>query len=122
MSEQLSEYMADQATLLVRESFTGVRAEWWWERRIGGGIEVCQELDPNQAGYEISSEMGVTHEKAVESVLSELGIDDPEPVTLTFEVPGDVTAEEASRMLSERSETSEGLAAPLYERVRRVLR
>jgi len=25
----------------VRENFTGVRAEWWWERRMGGGIEVC---------------------------------------------------------------------------------
>jgi hypothetical protein len=48
VAEKLNELLADKATLLVRENFTGVRAEWWWERRMGGGIEVCQELDPRR--------------------------------------------------------------------------
>lgn len=121
MSEQLNEYLADKATLLVRESFTGVQAEWWWERRIGGGIEICQELDPSQTARELSDERGVPQERAVETLLLELGIDELEPVILTFEVPGDVTADEASHLLSQRSATPEGLAAPLYKRVRATL-
>ena len=124
MSEQISQYLADQATMLVRESFTGVRAEWWWERRIGGGIEVCQELDPERAGRNLSRELDVSRERATEAVLSELGVDEaeePETVVLTFEIPGDATADEASNLLSERSATPEGLAAPLYERVRNSL-
>lgn len=121
MSEQLNQYLADQATLLVKESFTGVRADWWWERRMGGGIEVCQELDPARAGRELSRQTGASEERARQAVLSELGVDDSEPVVLTFEIPGDATADEASRLLSERSATPEGLAAPLYERVRAAL-
>jgi hypothetical protein len=46
MSEHLRELLADSATALVQENFTGVSAPWWWERRLGGGIEVCQEFDP----------------------------------------------------------------------------
>jgi hypothetical protein len=46
MPEHLNQLLADTATALVQENFTGVRAPWWWERRMGGGIEVCQELDP----------------------------------------------------------------------------
>lgn len=124
MSEQINEYLADQATLLVRESFTGVRAEWWWERRISGGIEICQELDSTRAGRELSQETGISQQRATQAVLAELGLDEagePETVVLTFEVPGEATAEEASRLLSERSAAPEGLAAPLYERVRAAL-
>lgn len=121
MSDQISQYLADQATLLVRESFTGVRAEWWWERRIGGGIEVCQELDPDRAGRELSRELGISQEKATGAVLSELGLEEPETVVLTFEIPGDVSADEASSRLSERSATPEGIAAPIYDRVRAAL-
>lgn len=120
-SEQISQYLADQATLLVRESFTGVRAEWWWERRIGGGIEVCQELDPDRAGRDLSRELGVSQERATEAVLSELGMNEPETVVLTFEIPGDASADEASSLLSERSATPEGIAAPIYERARKAL-
>jgi hypothetical protein len=121
MSEQLNQYLADQATLLVKESFTGVRTDWWWERRMGGGIEVCQELDPERASRELSRETGFPEEWAKQAVLSELGVEDSEPVVLTFELPGDATADEAARLLSERSATPEGLAAPLYERVRATL-
>lgn len=122
MSQHLNEYLADQATLLVRESFTGVRAEWWWERRMGGGIEVCQELDPERAGRELARETGATPKHATYAVLAELGIEEPETVVLTFEVPGDVTADEASRLLSQRSATPEGLASGLYDRARARLR
>jgi len=121
MPERLNEYLADQATLLVRNSFTGVRAEWWWERRIEGGIEVCQELDPARAARDLSKELGVPREEALRAVLSEAGLDETETVVLTFEVPGGATADEASRQLSERSATPEGLAAPLYDRVRAAL-
>lgn len=121
MSAQLNEYLADQATLLVRESFTDVRAEWWWERRLGGGIEICQELDPERVSRDLSRETGVSRERASQAVLSELGVEEPEPVVLTFEIPGDATADEAARLLAGRSSTPEGLAAPLYERVRAAL-
>jgi hypothetical protein len=40
-----------------------------------------------------------------------------EPVVLTFEISGDATAEEAAKMLAERSSEPEGLAAGLYRRV-----
>ncbi len=121
MSQHLNEYLADQAKLLVSQSFTGVHAEWWWEGRLGGGIELCQELDPERAPRELPHETGASREKARQAVLAELGTDDAEPVTLTFEIPGDVTADEASRMLSERSARSEGLASGLYGRVRETL-
>lgn len=124
MSGKLNEYLADQATMLVRESFTDVRAEWWWERRIGGGVEICQELDPVRAGRELSRETGVSRERATKAVLSELGLDEeaePETVVLTFEVPGESTAEEVSSLLSERSAAPEGLAAPIYARARAAL-
>ncbi|MBA3793321.1 MAG: hypothetical protein H0X19_04195, partial [Rubrobacter sp.] len=58
MAEHLNELLADKATLLVTENFTGVGAEWWWERRMGGGIEVCQELDPQAMGREVSEKTG----------------------------------------------------------------
>jgi hypothetical protein len=124
MSGQLNEYLADQATMLVRESFTDVRAEWWWERRIGGGVEICQELDPVRAGRELSQETGVSRERATKAVMSELGLDEearPETVVLTFEVSGESTAEEVSGLLSERSATPEGIAAPIYARARAAL-
>ena len=58
MPEYLKGLLADSATALVNESFTGVSAPWWWERRLGGGIEVCQEFDPEVASREISAKTG----------------------------------------------------------------
>ena len=83
MAEKLNELLADKATLLVRENFAGVRAEWWWERRMADG----------------------------------LGLEDDEPVVLTFEISGEVTVAEAARMLQERSQHPEGLAAAIYAEV-----
>ncbi len=117
MAEHLNELLADKATLLVTENFTGVGAEWWWERRMGGGIEVCQELDPRAMGREVSEKTGRDTSEVRRIVEQNLGLEDDEPVVLTFEIAGDVTVAEAARMLQERSSEPEGLAAALYAEV-----
>jgi hypothetical protein len=114
MPEYLNQLLADAATALVRESFTGVGAEWWWERRLGGGIVVCQELNPAEMVREVSSRTGRETEEVRSVVEEELGLEEGEPVVLTFEIPGDTTTPQVSKMLVERSATPEGLAANLY--------
>ena len=117
MAEKLNELLADKATLLVRENFTGVRAEWWWERRMGGGIEVCQELDPQRMAGELSEGTGRETSEVRRAIAGGLGLEDDEPVVLTFEISGEVTVAEAARMLQERSQHPEGLAAAIYAEV-----
>lgn len=117
MAEKLNELLADKATLLVRENFTGVRAEWWWERRMGGGIEVCQELDPQRMARDLSEETGREAPSVRRAIGEGLGLEDDEPVVLTFEISGEVTVAEAARMLRERSSRPEGLAAAIYAEV-----
>jgi hypothetical protein len=122
VSEQLNQFLAEKAGALVRENFTGVHAEWWWERRMGGGIEVCQELDPNAMSREVSERTGKDAEQIRRIIEEELGLEDMEPVVLTFEISGEATAEEAAKILAERSSEPEGLAAGLYRRVEEVVR
>ncbi len=122
MPEYLNQFLADRAAALVEENFTGVRAAWWWERRIGGGIEVCQELDPEAMSREISEQTGLGFSEVRRIVENELGLEDAEPVVLTFEIPGDTEASRAAEMLAERSSEPEGLAAGLYRRVEDVVR
>ncbi len=122
MAETLNQLLADKATLLVRENFTGVRAEWWWERRMGGGIEVCQELDPQRMARDLSEKTGREASAARRAIEGELGLEDDEPVVLTFEIAGDVTVAEAARMLQERSSRPEGLAAAVYAEVGEALK
>jgi len=117
VTEKLNQFLAEKAAALVRENFTGVRAEWWWERRMGGGIEVCQELEPEAMSREISERTGKSVDEIRRTVGEELGLESMEPVVLTFEIAGDTTAEEAARILVERSVAPEGLAAGLYSRV-----
>jgi hypothetical protein len=105
----------------VRENFTGVRAEWWWERRMGGGIEVCQELDPRQMARDLSEGTGREAQKVRRAIEDGLGLDDDEPVVLTFEIAGEATVAEAARMLQERSSNSQGLASALYAEVEGIL-
>ncbi|MBA4115853.1 MAG: hypothetical protein H0X71_05320 [Rubrobacter sp.] len=121
MSEYLNQFLADKATLLVQENFTGVEAEWWWERRMGGGIAICQELDPKAMIHSISGKTGREEREVRRVVEEELGLEDEEPVVLTFEILGDTEASEAARMLDERSATPEGLAANLYRRIEGAL-
>ena len=122
MPERLNQLLADSATALVRESFTGVLAPWWWERRIGGGIEVCQELDPKRMTREISERTGREISVVRQVISEELGQEDEEPVVLTFEIPGETTVGEVARLLAERSSEPEGLAAGLYRRIEEAVR
>ena len=122
MPEYLNQFLAEKAAALVDENFTGVRAAWWWERRIGGGIEVCQELDPEAMSREISEKTGRDVSEVRRIVDEELRLDDAEPVVLTFEIAGNTEASRAAEMLAERSSEPEGLAAGLYRRVEEVVR
>jgi len=121
VSEYLNQYLAEKAGALVRENFTGVQATWWWERRLGGGIEVCQELDPEEMSREISGKTGQEIAEIRRIVQKELGLEDMEQVVLTFEIPGDTEAGAAAGMLAERSSEPQGLAAGLYRRVEDVI-
>ena len=117
MAEKLNELLADKATLLVRENFTGVGAEWWWERRMGGGIEVCQELDPQRMARDLSEKTGREFAVARRAIGDGLGLEDDEPVVLTFELAGDLSVADAARLLQEKSSRPEGLAAAIYAEV-----
>jgi hypothetical protein len=122
MPEYLNQLLADSATALVNESFTGVSAPWWWERRLGGGIEVCQELDPEAMGREIATRTGRDVSEVKPILAKHLGLDDDEPVVLTFEIAGETKTGEVARMLSERSSEPEGLAAGLYHQIEEKVR
>lgn len=122
MPEYLNQLLADAATALVRENFTGVRAPWWWERRLGGGLEVCQELDPEAMSRQISDKTGRAVPEVRRTIQEELGLEEAEPVVLTFEIAGETATDEAARMLAERSAQPEGLAAGLYRRVEEAVR
>jgi hypothetical protein len=122
MPEYLNQLLADSATALVNESFTGVSAPWWWERRLGGGIEVCQELDPEAMGREIATRTGRDVSEVKPILAKHLSLDDDEPVVLTFEIAGETKTGEVARMLSERSSEPEGLAAGLYHQIEEKVR
>jgi hypothetical protein len=120
--EYLNQFLAERADALVRQNFTGVEAEWWWERRLGGGIEVCQELDPEAMSREISEKTGRGVSEVRRTVKKKLGLEDMEPVVLTFEIAGETEAGAAAGMLAERSSEPAGLASGLYRRVEEALR
>ena len=122
MPEYLNQLLADSAMALVRESFTDVSAPWWWERRLGGGIEVCQEFDPEIASHEISAKTGGEVSEVRRVIAEELGLDDPEPVILTFEISGETESRHAAELLAERSSEPEGLASGLYRRIEEIVR
>ena len=121
MPEKLNGLLADGATALVKESFTGVATTWWWERRVGGGIEVCQEFDPGAVSREISARTGRDVAEVKRTIVRELGLEDSEPVVLTFEVPGEMETDRVAALLAERSARPEGLASSLYDRIAEAL-
>ena len=121
MPEQLKELLADGATALVNEGFTDVGATWWWERRVGGGIEICQEFDPEAASREISAKTGHEVAEVRRTIMEELGLEDADPVVLTFEISGETETGRVAAMLAERSTEQEGLASGLYRRIEEVL-
>lgn len=122
MTSRIGELLAGPADALVREHFTGVEARWWWERRLEGGIVVCQELDLRVMAREVAECTGRDAAEVRRVIEEELDVEGDEPVVLTFELPDDATAEEAARRLSERSSDPRGLAAGLYRRVERSAR
>lgn len=117
MPEYLNQLLADGATALVGASFTGVVAPWWWERRVGGGIEVCQEFDPELASREISTRTGHEASEVRRAIAEELGLEDADPVVLTFEIAGETETSRVATMLADRSTEPEGLASGLYRRI-----
>lgn len=121
MPERLNELLADGATALVNEGFTGVNATWWWERRMGGGIEICQEFDPEAASREISATTGHEIAEVRSTIMEELGLEDNEPVALTFEISGETETSQVVAMLAARSADPEGLASGLYRRIEEAL-
>ena len=121
MPEQLNQLLADGAMALVNESFTGVNATWWWERRMGGGVEICQEFDPDAASREISAKTGHGVAEVRRTMTEELGLEDADPVVLTFEVSGETDTIQVARMLAARSAKAEGLASGIYRRIEEVL-
>ena len=121
MPEQLKELLADGATALVNEGFTGVNATWWWERRVGGGIEICQEFDPEAASRVISAKTGHEVAEVRRTIMEELGLEDADPVVLTFEISGETETILVARMLAARSAEAEGLASDIYQRIEEVL-
>jgi hypothetical protein len=121
MPEQLNQLLADGAMALVNESFTGVNATWWWERRMGGGVEICQEFDPDAASREISAKTGHEVAEVRRTMTEELGLEDADPVVLTFEVSGETDTSKVARMLAARSAEAEGLASGIYQRIEEVL-
>jgi hypothetical protein len=121
MPEYLKGLLADSATALVHENFTGVSAPWWWERRLGGGIEICQEFDPEAASHEISAKTGREASEVRRAIAEGLGLEDAEPVVLTFEIAGETETRRVAQMLSERSTQPEGLASDLYRRIEKIL-
>jgi len=121
MPELLKELLADGATALVNEAFTGVKASWWWERRVGGGIEICQEFDPEAASRVISAKTGHEVAEVRRTIMEELGLEDADPVVLTFEISGETETILVARMLAARSAEAEGLASDIYQRIEEVL-
>ena len=122
MPEALNQLLSEPAAALVHEGFTGVDAEWWWERRIDAGIAICQEFDPSVPIREVAERTGRPVPEVEEIALRELGLEDPEPVVLTFELPGTTETRDAFRALEERSRVPEGLAANLYRRIEEAVR
>lgn len=120
--DPLNQLLAGQAARLVHGSFTGVGAEWWWERRIGGGIAICQTLDPEAMAKELSETSGKPPAEVREAVIRTLGLEDFDPLTLTFEIPGSLTSDEAARVFAERSSTPRGIASNIYREVEAALR
>lgn len=122
MAAYVEQLLTDDIEALVEENFTGVDAEWWWERRVDGGVAVCQELAPERMVAEVAGAFCQDVREVREAAVAALGLEDFEPVVLTFDVARDATVEEAADTLTQRSRTAEGLAEKIYRRLAEALR
>lgn len=89
---------------------------------MSGGVEICQELDPEEMIRNLAQKTGEPAGKVRRVVERELGIEDTDPLVLTFEIAGESTEREVAALLAERSSTPQGLAAGVYERVEQAVR
>lgn len=119
---QIDQLLADEAADLVEGNFTGVEAEWWWERRLDGGIAICQEFSPEAMIFEIAEAMGRDVAEVRQAAVRSLALQDFEPVTLTHDIEWDTEEREAAKRLRQRSTTATGLADKLYQQVAAALR
>lgn len=119
---RLNQLFADAADSLVKESFSGVDAEWWWERRPDGGVAVCQVLEPEALVKEMSHVFGLAEDEVRRTAIRALGLKDFGPVELVHELRGDTSAGRAIRELEKRSSTSAGLAEGIYRTLAEAIR
>lgn len=122
MGKPLNQILAGEMEVLVTENFTGVEAEWWWERRMDGGVEICQELNPGTMVAEMAGAFGRDIRDVRRVTVASLGLEDFDPVVLTFEIPWNTTTDEAAESLAYRSSTANGLAGNIYRRLAMALR
>lgn len=121
MATYVEQLLTDQIGALVDENFTGVEAEWWWERRVDGGVAICQEFDPERMVAEMSVAFRHEVSEVREAAVRTLGLEDFEPVVLTFDVARDTTVDEAAEILAQHSRTAEGLAEKIYRQLAETL-
>lgn len=119
---RLNQLFADPADSLVRENFSGVEAEWWWERRPDGGVSICQEMDPETLTREMALVFDLNEDEVRRRAVRALGLDSFDPVVLVYELPGDTPEIRAAEALAERSSTSAGLAAGIYHELAEAIR
>lgn len=118
----LNQVFSDEMGSLVDENFAGVDAEWWWERRPGGGVAICQELQPAAMVADLTAVSRRDEAEVSRTAVRTLGLQDFEPVVLVFNLDGDTTVHEAAGEMAARSATSEGLAANVYRTLMEALR
>ena len=70
---------------------------------------------------EISIKTGHDVVEVRRTIMEELGLEDADPVVLTFEVSGETETIQVARMLTARSAEAEGLASGIYQRIEKVL-
>ncbi len=122
METYIEQLLTDRIGDLVEENFTGVEAEWWWERRMDGGVSICQELAPEKMVAEVAAALDRDVWETRRTAVTALGLEDFEPVILTFDLPRSATVDEAASILAERSRAAEGLAEKIYRGLAETLR
>lgn len=122
MATFVEQLLTDKIGALVDENFTGVDAEWWWERRVDGGVAICQEFDPERMVAEIAVAFKREAREVRETAVRILGLEDFDPVVLTFDVGRDMTVDEAAEVLAQRSRVAEGLAENIYRQLAETIR
>lgn len=118
----LNQLLADEMDTLVRDNFSGADATWWWERRMDGGVSICQELDPAALTAEMAEVFGLNKDEVNRIAVRTLGLENFDPVVLVYELSGYTPTEQAVSALSERVCTAAGLAEGTYLQLAAAIR